>query len=41
MAVQLPKAAVTMHWHQHSHEDGGIAWMRGLISDILAGFTKF
>ncbi|RVD47337.1 LysR family transcriptional regulator, partial [Mesorhizobium sp. M2D.F.Ca.ET.140.01.1.1] len=40
LPVQLPKAAVTMHWHEHFHEDEGIAWMRGLISGILADFTK-
>jgi hypothetical protein len=29
-----------MHWHEHFHEDEGIAWMRGLMTDILAGFEK-
>jgi len=40
LPVPLPKAAVTMHWHEHFHEDEGIAWMRGLMTDILAGFEK-
>jgi DNA-binding transcriptional LysR family regulator len=40
LPVQLPKAAVTMHWHQHFHEDEGIAWMRGLMADLLANFEK-
>ena len=38
LPVELPKAAVTMHWHEHFHEDEGIAWMRGLMTDILASF---
>ena len=36
MPVQLPKAAVTMHWHEHFDKDEGIAWMRGLMADVLA-----
>lgn len=40
LPVQLPRAAVTMHWHEHFHEDEGIAWMRGLMTDILANFEK-
>jgi DNA-binding transcriptional LysR family regulator len=40
LPVQLPKAAVTMHWHEHFHEDEGIAWMRALMTDILANFEK-
>jgi DNA-binding transcriptional LysR family regulator len=40
LPVALPKAAVTMHWHEHFHEDEGIAWMRGLMTDILASFEK-
>jgi DNA-binding transcriptional LysR family regulator len=40
LPVRLPKAAVTMHWHENFHDDEGIAWMRGLISEILANFTK-
>jgi DNA-binding transcriptional LysR family regulator len=40
LPVPLPKAAVTMHWHEHFHEDEGIAWMRGLITEMLAGFEK-
>ncbi|SAK91820.1 LysR substrate binding domain protein [Caballeronia fortuita] len=40
LPVRLPRAAVTMHWHEHFHEDEGIAWMRALMSEILAGFDK-
>lgn len=40
LPVHVPKAAVTMHWHEHFNDDEGIVWMRGLITDILAGFTK-
>ncbi|WP_345817625.1 LysR family transcriptional regulator (plasmid) [Paraburkholderia sp. PREW-6R] len=40
LPVSLPKAAVTMHWHEHFHEDEGIAWMRGLINDVLADFSR-
>ncbi|WP_153101099.1 LysR family transcriptional regulator [Paraburkholderia hayleyella] len=40
LPVHLPKAAVTMHWHEHFHEDEGNVWMRNLMIDILASFTK-
>jgi hypothetical protein len=38
LPVPLPRVAVTMHWHEHFHEDEGVAWMRGLMTDTLAGF---
>lgn len=38
LPVPLPKAAVTMHWHEHFDEDEGIAWMRGLMTEILVDF---
>lgn len=38
LPVQVPVAAVTMHWHEHFHEDEGIAWMRELIQGIMARF---
>jgi DNA-binding transcriptional LysR family regulator len=40
LPVSLPKAAVTMHWHEHFHEDEGIAWMRDLVNDVLADFSR-
>ena len=40
LPVQLPKAAVTMHWHEHFHEDESIVWMRALMTDILTTFEK-
>ena len=38
LPVPLPKVAVTMHWHEHFHDDEGNAWMRGLMTDTLASF---
>jgi hypothetical protein len=29
-----------MHWHEHFHEDEGLAWMRSLMTDTLASFKK-
>ncbi|WP_250491164.1 LysR family transcriptional regulator [Caballeronia sp. INML2] len=40
MPVPLPRVAVTMHWHEHFHEDEGLAWMRSLMTDTLASFKK-
>ena len=40
LPVQLPKAAVTMHWHEHFHEDESIVWMRALMTNILTTFEK-
>jgi DNA-binding transcriptional LysR family regulator len=36
LPVSIPPATVTMHWHEHFHEDEGIAWMR----DLMAGMVK-
>ncbi|MDN7823658.1 LysR family transcriptional regulator [Burkholderia cenocepacia] len=38
LPVPLPKVAVTMHWHEHFHDDEGNAWMRDLMTDTLASF---
>ncbi len=38
LPVPMPVAAVTMHWHEHFHEDEGIAWMRELITGIMRRF---
>jgi len=27
-----------MHWHEHFHEDEGIAWMRALLAEIVERF---
>jgi hypothetical protein len=40
LPVTLPVAAVTMHWHEHFHEDEGIAWMRELIVGIMQRFDE-
>jgi hypothetical protein len=39
LPVQIPSAAVTMHWHEHFHEDEGIAWMRDLLVNIMQRFA--
>jgi DNA-binding transcriptional LysR family regulator len=38
LPVPLPVASVTMHWHEHFHEDEGIEWMRGLLANIIGQF---
>jgi DNA-binding transcriptional LysR family regulator len=40
LPVPLPSAPVTMHWHEHFHEDEGIAWMRALLIDIVQRFER-
>jgi DNA-binding transcriptional LysR family regulator len=40
MPVPLPRVAVTMHWHEHFHEDEGIAWMRDLMAEMVKRFDK-
>ncbi|MGU7784672.1 LysR family transcriptional regulator [Burkholderia sp. PU8-34] len=40
LPVPLPSAPVTMHWHEHFHEDEGIAWMRELMADIVQRFEQ-
>ncbi|WP_322101542.1 LysR family transcriptional regulator [Paraburkholderia sp. J41] len=40
LPVHLPKAPVTMHWHEHFDEDEGIVWLRGLMADLLANVEK-
>ncbi|WP_321871764.1 LysR family transcriptional regulator [Paraburkholderia tropica] len=39
LPVLIPSAAVTMHWHEHFHEDEGIAWMRDLLGNIMRRFA--
>ncbi|NIE63595.1 LysR family transcriptional regulator [Burkholderia sp. Ax-1719] len=39
LPVEIPSAAVTMHWHEHFHEDEGIAWMRDLLMNIMRRFA--
>ncbi|WP_027819159.1 LysR family transcriptional regulator [Paraburkholderia bannensis] len=39
LPVDIPSAAVTMHWHEHFHEDEGIAWMRDLLMNIMRRFA--
>lgn len=39
LPVPIPSAAVTMHWHEHFHEDEGIAWMRDLLMNIMRRFA--
>jgi hypothetical protein len=29
-----------MHWHEHFHEDEGIAWMRDLMAEMVKRFDK-
>ena len=40
LPVTMPVAAVTMHWHEHFHEDEGITWMRELIQGIMQRFDE-
>jgi DNA-binding transcriptional LysR family regulator len=39
LPVRIAPVAVTMHWHDHFHEDEGIAWMRELLSGIMRRFA--
>ena len=38
LPVTLPPAPVTMHWHEHFHEDEGNAWMRTLLAELVERF---
>ncbi|OXI36569.1 LysR family transcriptional regulator [Burkholderia aenigmatica] len=38
LPVTLPPAPVTMHWHEHFHEDEGNAWMRTLLVELVERF---
>ncbi|MEM5344849.1 LysR family transcriptional regulator [Paraburkholderia azotifigens] len=40
LPVSIPQATVTMHWHEHFHEDEGIAWMRDLMAEMVKRFDK-
>jgi DNA-binding transcriptional LysR family regulator len=40
LPVSLPQATVTMHWHEHFHEDEGIAWMRDLMAEMVKRFDQ-
>ncbi len=40
LPVRIPTAEVTMHWHEHFHEDEGIAWMRELLSTVMQRFAE-
>jgi DNA-binding transcriptional LysR family regulator len=40
LPVPLPQATVTMHWHEHFHEDEGIAWMRDLMAEMVKRFDQ-
>ncbi|BFG73368.1 LysR family transcriptional regulator [Paraburkholderia terrae] len=40
LPVAIPQATVTMHWHEHFHEDEGIAWMRDLMAEMVKRFDK-
>ncbi|MBN3750091.1 LysR family transcriptional regulator [Burkholderia sp. Se-20373] len=38
LPVTLLPAPVTMHWHEHFHEDEGNAWMRTLLAELVERF---
>ena len=40
LPVSIPQATVTMHWHEHFHEDEGIAWMRDLMAEMVKRFDE-
>lgn len=40
LPVRVPAAPVAMHWHEHFHEDQGIAWMRVLLAEIVQHFEQ-
>lgn len=40
LPVKLPVASVTLHWHEHFHDDDGIVWMRNLLADIVGRFDQ-
>jgi DNA-binding transcriptional LysR family regulator len=40
LPVKLPVAPVTMHWHEHFHDDDGIKWMRDLLADVVSRFDQ-
>ncbi|MXN75370.1 LysR family transcriptional regulator [Burkholderia sp. 4701] len=39
LPVAIAPVGVTMHWHEHFHEDEGIAWMRQLLGNIMQRFA--
>ncbi|MCM2494458.1 LysR family transcriptional regulator [Burkholderia glumae] len=39
LPVAIAPVGVTMHWHEHFHEDEGIAWMRQLLGQIMQRFA--
>ncbi|AJC18145.1 LysR family transcriptional regulator [Pandoraea sputorum] len=38
--VDLPRAAVTLHWHENFESDEANVWMRQLLTDVIQGFDK-
>jgi hypothetical protein len=40
LPVALPRASVTMHWHEHFDQDEGNVWLRNLMGDIVARFEQ-
>ncbi|VVE85470.1 LysR family transcriptional regulator [Pandoraea sputorum] len=33
--VPLPKAEISLHWHENFDAEGGNIWLRGLLSDVI------
>ena len=40
LPVRMPTASVTMHWHEHFHDEDGIVWMRNLLLDSVRKFDQ-
>jgi DNA-binding transcriptional LysR family regulator len=40
LPVRLPAASVTMHWHEHFHDEDGIVWMRNLLVESVRKFDQ-
>ncbi|MBB2930639.1 LysR family transcriptional regulator [Paraburkholderia silvatlantica] len=40
LPVELPGAAVTMHWHENFDGDEGNVWLRELMTDIVRTFDR-
>ncbi|VVE71851.1 LysR family transcriptional regulator [Pandoraea captiosa] len=40
LPVDLPHAAVTLHWHENFESDEANVWMRALLTDVIQGFDK-
>jgi len=34
--LQLPSFDIRVHWHERSHEDEGIRWLRGVVANLFA-----